>query len=381
MAWRQVRMKHLVGAALAIVVAALSRRGELLWCHARGIKLGTLFLTPGFSLDRMPDLRGKVAIVTGANTGLGLEVAKQLVLANATVVLACRDASKCDHSRRHLDHLASTRHISAPRVRSLVLDLDDLASVGRFASDVEADLRRASPAGEEPQLDLLINNAGVAAQYPVQLTADGVERTFQSHYLGHFALTMQLLPLLRRCVRKGGERARVVHLTSGAHRAAPAAGIPLSLAAINDDGLGGITRYAIAKLGTLVFARELARRADEEVISHAVHPGVVASEMLRQPNFDAMLGPRLGAVAWRVAQARNALFAYSAPEAALTVLYPAVAPELAGGRWPAGNGQLFVPVATRWEPRHPMASSMELSSKLWDFTHSLLPKSKHEDRM
>ena len=252
----------------------------------------------------------------------------------------------------------------------MLLDLNSLASIRQFTSDLTLELTQLSE-GRGAQLDLLINNAGVTAQFPIELTHDGVERTFQANYFGHFALTQLLLPLLKQAVRNGGARARVVHLTSGAHRGAPAAGVPLSLAGVNDENLGAYARYGMAKLANLVFARELARRHGDALVSHAVHPGVVASEMLRLNNFKAMLGPFVGGFAWRLAQARNAMLAYSTKQAALSVLYAAMAPELANGEWPLSNGQLFVPVATPWEPRHPMATDVEFGMHLWDFTFEL----------
>ena len=140
-------------------------------------------------------------------------------------------------------------------------------------------------------LDLLVNNAGVAAQFPLRLTADGVEQTFQANFLGHFALTTRLLPLLERAAVARGAPSRVVHLTSGAHRGAPAAGVPLSLAGVNDGGIGAYTRYGMAKLASLAFSAELSRRhAATALVSAAVHPGVVATELLRVDNFAAMLG-------------------------------------------------------------------------------------------
>ena len=353
-----------IGALLILALAFAARKGELFWCNARGIILGTLLQTPGFSLDRMPDLHGKVAVVTGANTGVGLEVAKQLLIANATIVLACRNSTRCLQAHDYL-----VRESNQPsQIIDMLLDLNDLESIDQFVIDLKAALLQRSPRGV-PMLDILINNAGAATQFPFQLTSDGVERTFQANYLGHFALTSKLLPLLKQAALDGSTRARVVHLTSGAHRGAPVAGVPLSVAGVNDQTLGAYARYGVAKLANLAFASELARRHGETVISHAVHPGVVASEMLRKDNFEAMLGTLSGGVAWRLARARNALFAYSTQQAALTVLYPAVAPELEHGT--PSNGQLFVPVATPWEPRHPMATDAEFGARLWAFTEDL----------
>ena len=330
-------------ACAVIALAFVLGRSSLFWCGARGIPLGTLFRPAGYSLDALPDLAGRTYLVTGANSGLGFEVATQLANANANVVLACRDELRCEEAARKV----SGHHV--------VMDLNDLKSVDAAASRLRKKLNR---------LDGLILNAGVAAQFPLELTVDGIERTFQANYVGHFALATRLLPLLTRTAKRTGRRSRVIHLTSGAHRGAPPEGVPLSLDAINGP-MGAYARYGMAKLANLAFAAELARRAGGAVVSHAVHPGVVATNMLRVDNFAAMLGPLAGRLAWLVAQARNLLFAYSPRTAAVSVLYAAVAPEVGSL---ANNGQLFVPVATHWPPHHPMALDESFGARLWAFS-------------
>ena len=105
------------------------------------------------------------------------------------------------------------------------------------------------------------------------------------------------------------------------------------------------------------------------ILSTAVHPGVVATKMLRMDNFAAMLGAFTGRLAWLVAQARNVLFAYSPQTAAVSVLYAAVADELEA---PGLNGGLYVPVATRWPPHHPMAHDATFGARLWKFSAGLV---------
>ena len=181
----------------------------------------------------MPDLTGRIALVTGANTGLGYEVARQLVFANATVMMACRELLPCHAAQRAIAleagniprscdpnqgasiHEGRRCHAGFGMVEAL--DLNNLTMVAELVADLA---ERPEPYN---RVDLLVNNAGVAAQYPLELTGDGVEGTFQANYLGHWHLTTGLLPLLERGARATGRRARVVHLTSGAHRGAPAA--------------------------------------------------------------------------------------------------------------------------------------------------------------
>ena len=364
-------------ALLAVVLGAL-QRGRAFWCSARGIPLGTVLRAPGFRLSRMPDLHGRTALITGANTGLGLEVARQLALARARVVLACRDAAKCDAAASDVRAAAGLRlDDSSDAVQTVRLDLSDLRAVLGCAAALDRQLR---------SLHILVLNAGVAAQFPTARTVDGVERTYQANYLGHFALATRLLPLLERTARRERRPSRVVHLTSGAHRGAPAEGVPLSLERINGP-MGAYARYGMAKLASLAFSNELARRYRPPpagapahppgdaapppplVLSNAVHPGVVATEMLRPGNFASMLGPSLGRAAWLVAQARNLLFAYSPRTAAVTVLYAAAADEVEAERL---TGALLVPIATRWTPHHPMATDAAFGRALWDHSERLV---------
>mmetsp|Transcript_129716 Transcript_129716/g.361291 ORF Transcript_129716/g.361291 Transcript_129716/m.361291 type:complete len:390 (-) Transcript_129716:96-1265(-) len=332
-------------------------RTDVFWCQARSIPLGVFWRGQGFSVKDIPNLHGRTALVTGANTGLGFEVALQLALANATVLLACRDMAKCGAASQQVSS-AVQAHGSHGAARPVYLDLANLEQVAAAADVLLRNL---------PRLDILVNNAGVATQFPHSLTVDGVETTFQINYLGHFLLTRSLLPLLQSPGHP--TPARVVHLTSGAHRGAPNEGILLSREGINSrTAMGPYARYGMAKLANLVFAEELSRRAPA-VLSNAVHPGVVATHLLREDNFRAMLGGGLGALAFRLARWRNTLFAYSPATAAATVLHCAASPELE--RVPV-RGALFVPVAKRWPPRHHKAGDAAFGAALWRFSEQLV---------
>lgn len=371
----QTRTKAAV-AVVAILLGMLAR-GSAFWCGARGIPLGTVFRTPGFTLEQMPDLSGQRALVTGANTGLGFEVAKQLAIANASVILGCRDMRKCDAAAATLRDRFLSPARPAGAVQTLQVDLNDLRAVAHAVRQLE---RRSR------SLHMLVLNAGVATQFPLSLTVDGVERTWQANFLGHFLLTTRLLPMLER---SGSARApaRVVHLTSGAHRGAPAAGVPLDIDVINGR-MGAYARYGMAKLASLAFSNQIARQQATaagsrapRVLSNAVHPGVVSTEMLRASNFVQMLGFGVGHAVWLVAKARNLVFAYSPRTAALSVLYAAAAPELVGPqshikpgqrRAAATTGKLFVPIATRWPAHHPMADDPAFAKALWEFSENLV---------
>jgi len=162
-----------VAALAAAALAFVGYRGDAFWCGARGLPLGTFWRPAGFSYEQLPQLDGKVVLITGANAGLGLEVATQCARAGATVVLACRDSAKCAAAAQAISNATGT---PASRVRPVRIDLADLTQVDVAASALLETLGA---------LHVLINNAGVATQFPQPaLTVDGVERTFQANYLG-----------------------------------------------------------------------------------------------------------------------------------------------------------------------------------------------------
>lgn len=262
----------------------------------------------GWSFEQIPDQAGRTAVVTGANSGLGLVTARELARRGADVVLACRDLQK---GERALAEIAA----AAPgaRVELAELDLGDLASVAAFAE--------AFRAGHEG-LDLLINNAGVMAP-PRRETADGFELQLGTNHLGHFALDARLIGAM-----EGRADARVVTLSSNAHK----------MGSIDFDDLQrrhGYRRwsaYGQSKLANLMFALELDRRlraAGSSVASLAAHPGYAAT------NLQSAAAPLADRVVMRLT---NALVAQSAEMGALPALYAATFPGLEGGCYVGPDG-------------------------------------------
>lgn len=198
------------------------------------------------------DLRGKNVIITGGNAGIGLEVTRALSKAGASITVASR------HSERAAAVLAGIERVSTAR-----LDLSEPDSIDAFVSDW---LGRGLP------LHILINNAGIPAPQERQLDARGLEAQFSANYLGHFQLTLGLLPALR-----AAGRARVVNLSSGAQR----------YAQMNWDDLQFETQYhssrayGQSKKAMVLFAVELDRRFEAEGIrAYSVHPGIVVGTAL-----------------------------------------------------------------------------------------------------
>jgi protochlorophyllide reductase len=262
----------------------------------------------------IPDQSGRLALVTGANSGLGLETARALAARGARVLLACRDPERGEQARQALAPIASAG------IEVLAMDLADLASVARAAEQV---------ATSHGQLDLLINNAGVMAP-PRQLSRQGYELQFAVNHLGHFALTQALLPLLK--ARAG---ARVVHVSSGAHY----------FGRIAFDDLQGERRYdawaayAQSKLANVMTALELQQQLEASgsaVLSVAAHPGLARTNL--QPTSVAARGSRMEGLAYRW---MDPLF-QSAAMGALPQLYAATASGVRGGEFfgPGGLANL-----------------------------------------
>jgi len=213
-----------------------------------------------YTTSSIPDQTGKVAIVTGANGGLGLEIAKGLAEAGAHVVMAARNQAKAKSAHKEI----LTAHPAA-QLEIIELDLGSLASVERAA---------ASIASNHSAVDILINNAGVMA-LPEEKTADGFEMQFGVNHLGHWALTSRLLPNLLKA-----PAARVVAQSSMARLAARK---------INIDNphligeYGAWKAYNQSKLANYVFALGLQQRFEDagvNAISLVAHPGFTNSDLL-----------------------------------------------------------------------------------------------------
>ncbi len=204
------------------------------------------------------DMQGKVAIVTGANTGIGRVTARELAAQGAKVWLACRNAEKT------LPVVEDIRTITGnSEVHFLALDLSSLASV-RAAADTFLAL--------DLPIDVLINNAGLAAAKG--LTEDGFELTFGVNHLGHFLFT----ELLTARIVDGG---RIVNVASKAHYEAKA--IDWDALRKPTTGVTGLKEYGVSKLANVLFTKELAKRlADRNITTYSLHPGVVASDVWRQ---------------------------------------------------------------------------------------------------
>jgi NAD(P)-dependent dehydrogenase (short-subunit alcohol dehydrogenase family) len=218
--------------------------------------------------ENIPSQRGRTAVVTGTG-GLGYEDAVALARSGADVVLAGRNAGKGAEAVAQLKSA-----VPGAKVRFEVLDLADLGSVKAFADRL---------ATQQDSLDLLINNAGVMVPPQRQQTKDGFELQLGTNYLGHFALTARLLPLLRK-----GRDARVVTLSSVAARSGHIDFADLQ----SEHAYVPMTAYGQSKLACLMFAFEMQRRSAAGgwgVASLAAHPGISRTDLLH--NAPGRLSP------------------------------------------------------------------------------------------
>ena len=267
---------------------------------------------------------GRVALVTGANTGIGRVTATQLALQGTHVFLACRSEEK---TRPVLADIAAQSGGRA-RAEFLPLDLADLASVRQC---VRTFLARGLP------LHLLVNNAGLAGHKG--MSASGFELTFGVCHVGHFLLTDLLLDAL-----KAAAPARIVVVSSTAHRQAK--GIDFDALRRPTRSVSGLPEYAVAKLANVLFASELALRLEGTgVTSYSVHPGVVATEVWR-------------ALPWPVPSLIKP-FMLSSQEGAATSLYCSTAPEC------ASQSGLYYDKCQAVSPSR-LARDAQLAKKLWD---------------
>ncbi|MGH2922875.1 MAG: oxidoreductase [Solirubrobacterales bacterium] len=294
-----------------------------------------------WTAEEIPDQRSRVAVVTGANSGLGLVTATELARAGATVVLAARDPRKADGARAEI-----ASKVPSARLDPRTLDLADLGSVRGFAEAVVA---------AHPSVDLLINNAGVMMP-PRQQTADGFELQFGTNHLGHFALTGLLLGRLR-----GGSDARVVTVTSIEHKPGR----------LDFDDLQSEREYSPrrayqqSKLANAVFGLELDRRmraAEIAVKSVLAHPGYAATNLQSSGPTGAMKA---------LLRVTNAIVAQPAERGAWPSLYAATAPEVQGGQFIGPGG--FRELRGHPTPVEPVdrARDPEAGRRLWEVSEEL----------
>ncbi len=301
----------------------------------------------GWTTVDIPSQSRRLAVVTGATGGLGYETALALAAAGAEVVLAGRNETKGAHA------LVRIRNAHPDAVaRFERLDVASLASVAAFTETLLA---------EDRGIGLLVNNAGVMALPERQLTVDGFELQFATNYLGHFALTARLLPLLRRV-----PGARMVNVSS------LAAGLDsIDLTDLqSEQAYVPFRTYGMTKLAMLMFALELQRRSEAVgwgIDGMAAHPGYARTDIIG--NGPASRGLR--AALWRIVRPLLLPLSPQAGQAALAILFAATSPDARGGGFygPTGWRELRGPPGKAKMPDKALEGSD--AARLWETSERL----------
>lgn len=293
-----------------------------------------------FDLDKIPSQKGRIAVVTGANIGLGFETALELAKKEMTVILACRNMDKAKAAKQDILKEAPKADLDI-----IQIDLSSLNSVRTFAKNYLEKYQ---------QLDILINNAGVMVP-PFSLTEDGFELQMAANYFGHFLLTGLLLETILAT-----PNSRIVSLSSIAHRSGK----------INFDDLqsqkkySAIQAYSQSKLACLMYGYELQRRLDDaghqSTISTIAHPGA----------SDTNLGQHLPKWAMAVFGLIAPLFSHSAKAGAVPSLWAALGS--------ANGGDYFGPTKLREMKGKagkvdstPLSKDKDIAKKLWEVSEKL----------
>jgi NAD(P)-dependent dehydrogenase (short-subunit alcohol dehydrogenase family) len=290
----------------------------------------------------IPRQDGRLAIVTGANSGLGYYAALELGRAGADVVLACRDQRRGEEAMERMRSEVPDGSFELRR-----LDLANLASVREFAESAPE------------RIDLLLNNAGVMAP-PRRETADGFELQFGTNYLGHFALTGLLLSRL-----EAADAPRVVSAGSNMHR----------MGKIPWDDLQSERKYrkwqaySNSKLANLMFAYELQRQADaagSNLLSVAAHPGWAATDLYHK-------GARLGnaSLQEKIMTIPTRRFAQSSADGALPTLYAATMPDVPGGAYLGPDSRFETVGSPTYVSSSARARDEEDARRLWEISEQL----------
>jgi len=277
--------------------------------------------TTEWTAEQAPDQSGKIAIVTGSNSGIGFVTARELAKKGAHVILACRNESKAETAKQTID-----AENPSGKIEVMALDLANLNLVRTFAKKFKK---------KHKKLDILCNNAGVMA-IPFQKTADGFEMQFGTNHYGHFALTALLID--RILATKG---ARIVNVSSLAHKTG----------FMDFENINGELRYSkwaaygMSKLANLLFTYETARRLEAKganVITTAAHPGWTATNLQNSV---------------KMASVANFLVAQDEDMGALPQLYACTADDV-------NNGDYFGPA--RWREMRGYPKRVESNSRSHD---------------
>jgi NAD(P)-dependent dehydrogenase (short-subunit alcohol dehydrogenase family) len=295
-------------------------------------------------MQDVPNLSGKLVVVTGASDGIGLGLAGRLARAGAEVIMPVRNAAKGRAATEKIGGNVSTR----------TLDLASLESVAALADTLNAEGR---------PIDIMVNNAGVMAPATRHTTADGLALQFATNFLGQFALVARILPLLRAA------GARVTTQSSLAARGGKINWADLQ----SSDSYAPMRAYSQSKLAVMLFALELDRRSASAgwgITSNVAHPGLTSTKLqaagpnLGRKNASPMdpIFRRLAPLGWPVQTVDGGL---------LPALYAATSPDAKGGRYYGPGGLAHLTGAAKEEKIYKTARDSVAATRLWDVAAQL----------
>jgi len=298
-----------------------------------------------WTVDEIPNLTGKKALVTGANSGLGLETTRALAGKGAHVIMACRNADK---AQKAVAEIRDTHPQASLEV--MALDLSSLRSVRTFSSAVHQ---------KHSHLDLLVNNAGIMA-IPYTTTADGFEMQFGTNHLSHFALTALVFDLLL-----ASPSARVVNVSSEAHKLGKMRWEDLNWA----RSYSKWPAYGMSKLANLLFTYELSRRIESKgchVVSVAAHPGYAATNL-------QYVGAEMSGATFmgKVTRIINPVLGQPASMGALPQLYAACASDVAPGDYIGPDGLFGARGYPTKVESNAASRDVDAQRRLWEVSETL----------
>ena len=288
-----------------------------------------------WSEEQVPDQSGRVAVITGANSGIGFETARVLAAKGATVIMACRNLDKAHPKADEI-----REQYPGAKVEVMHLDLDDLESVRTFAEAFKA---------KHERLDLLINNAGIMIP-PYGKTAQGFETQFGVNHLGHFALTGALLDRILDT-----EGSRIVNVSSMAHYFGKIDFSDLS----SENAYNAQAAYGQSKLANLLFTYELQRRLDragEKALVVAAHPGWTETNLQKHSSAVMFL---------------NKFFAQDAQMGALPTLYAATESDVRGAEYYGPSGFLEMNGPPKKVKSNKRSHDENTAERLWNVSEDL----------
>ncbi len=297
-----------------------------------------------FKLKNIPSQKGRIAIVTGANNGIGFETTLAMANYDFKVIMACRNLAKAEKAKSDI-----LQKMPDADLDILQLDLSDLESVKAFANNFK---------NKYNQLDVLINNAGVLI-YSGKKNKEGIELQFATNHLGHFLLTNLLLELM-----PDNSASRIVALSSIAHKEARIHFGDLNCETTDDKGAA----YGQSKLANLMFADELNRRLkknNKKIIALAVHPG----------GSDSGLFDEMSKVMYYTFKILSPFILHSNASAAKPTLFAALSPEVKGGEYFGPQGFMEFRGKVGVAKRSDYSKREDIALELWQLSEEMTEQS------